>query len=161
VVQESYSADNGDGFVFNMKLPLVFYGNGVDTTIDMSINELQSVHDFQLPFDVDSVKIDPELWWLIGRKNVEQRDYLLSENDLVAFPNPVHNQLNIAATNPNERITKIEVFKVDGRVLLQTEITGSVPLEVFSTDVSNFDSGLYLVRVQLSQSSRVTKVIKQ
>lgn len=158
IVQQSYFADNDNGFVFDMNVPVVFYGNNVDSTIVLPIHALTSSRTFKLPFAVDSVKIDPELWWLIQRKITERRDVVLNENDLVVVPNPVKDFLNITSTNPENNIESIDVFSSDGKRLLYHD-QSYAPLEIVSLNVKNLASGLYILQVKTRVGAKLISKI--
>ena len=80
----------------------------------------------------------------------------LSVNDfdiagLKIYPNPASNSLNIKATTI---IDKIELYSVLGHKVHETNKTNSI-------DISNFDSGVYFVKIYSGNNSLSKKIIKQ
>lgn len=76
---------------------------------------------------------------------------------MVVYPNPVHDVLHIEA-GPNARIEKAALLDSTGRIL--NELT--VPRHVESTqmDLSGLERGLYFLRVETAQGSKMQKIIK-
>ena len=71
-------------------------------------------------------------------------------------PNPAKNKLNITLPNKNEDL-KLEVFDVLGKQVYKGLIT---QLES-SINVSNWKSGVYLVRVSNDKTTQTKRFIKQ
>jgi len=81
----------------------------------------------------------------------------VSENeieDLVVYPNPVNNRLNIKT---NEEITQIRVYNQLGQLLKDEK-----PLQsTFSVDFSNLTTGIYLVKIKAANKMTTKQVIKR
>lgn len=76
--------------------------------------------------------------------------------DLQIYPNPVSNRLNIISL---EEISEIEIVNAMGQVVLQMAVNG----ESAVCDVENLPSGVYVVKVRLSNGEAVVqrKFIKE
>ena len=75
-------------------------------------------------------------------------------NNLVVYPNPVENQLNISA---NELITKIEVYDILGQ-LIKSITNNSNRIQA---DLSELSSATYILRVYSEQKVQTIKMIKK
>lgn len=76
-----------------------------------------------------------------------------NSKDFSVYPNPASTILNINTNNIE--ITKIEIYDVLGKKVWGTTET------ITQIDISNLDSGLYLVNIQTEQGVLVKKIVKQ
>jgi hypothetical protein len=69
----------------------------------------------------------------------------LSENQLIAYPNPVDDEINVHLNSFNYKVRSISLYNVTG-----SEVYRSVPLETkrFPVPVHNLAEGLYIMSVQ-------------
>ena len=81
---------------------------------------------------------------------------LIQDEDFVISPNPSKDKLNIKFQSVNEDL-KLEVFDVLGKLIYRGEIT---QLES-SVNISNWKSGVYLVRVSNNKTTQTKRFIKQ
>jgi pectate lyase len=72
-------------------------------------------------------------------------------NKLILYPNPVTNQISISAEN----IQKIEIYTILGTLVKTVEKNTE------SIDLSNLNSGNYIVRITTDQGSIIKKIIKK
>ncbi len=78
-----------------------------------------------------------------------------SENTLLSiYPNPVFNELNIQA-QPNDLLNLIEVYSIKGVLLWKNELNKAAYL---LTEISEFDKGIYVLRI-VSEKSHTQKMI--
>ncbi|MDR0419267.1 MAG: T9SS type A sorting domain-containing protein [Prevotellaceae bacterium] len=73
---------------------------------------------------------------------------------VVAFPNPVCDQLNIDAYN--KKIEKITLFNANGHILQRTDFdanSGSIML-------TNYRSGYYYVKIETNRGTFIKRVLK-
>ncbi|SDH26947.1 T9SS type A sorting domain-containing protein [Winogradskyella thalassocola] len=80
----------------------------------------------------------------------------IQSNEFTIAPNPAKNKLNIKLQNTSEDL-KLEVFDVLGKRIYKGLIT---KLES-SIDVSNWKSGVYLVRISDDTETQTKRFIKQ
>jgi hypothetical protein len=80
----------------------------------------------------------------------------IQDEDFVISPNPAEDKLNIKLLSANENV-KLEVFDVLGKLIYKGEIT---QLES-SVNISNWKSGVYLVRVSNNKTNQTKRFIKQ
>ncbi len=81
---------------------------------------------------------------------------LIQDEDFVISPNPSKDKLNIKFQSVNEDLN-LEVFDVLGKLIYRGEIT---QLES-SVNVSNWKSGVYLVRISNNKITHTKRFIKQ
>jgi hypothetical protein len=84
------------------------------------------------------------------------QDFEVKNNEFVISPNPGTNKLNISLSQ-NSSDTKLEVFDVLGKRIYKGLITD---LET-SVNVSNWKSGVYLVKISNEKISKTKRFIKQ
>ena len=113
-------------------------------------------------FEVDPVEIQAmfehtvNFMQVLGACNVGLHENILSDTDVMVFPNPCANQTTIRILAKNERVT-IQIYDLFGRMMLDvcsrdfSEGTHDIPVEL--TDIA---SGEYLVSV-IKPSGNFTK----
>jgi len=77
----------------------------------------------------------------------------LNESQVNLFPNPATNNLNISSTDPIRQIT---VFNYVGQVVFNQEFGGE---KVITLNTSSFESGIYVVRVELLEGQFMRRVV--
>ncbi len=76
------------------------------------------------------------------------------------FPNPVKNNASIKFTAVKQTNSVIELQDMNGRKLLQKEITTKLGSNTISLDVSTYPSGTYLVTIKNSETNIILKLAK-
>jgi hypothetical protein len=80
------------------------------------------------------------------------------QNDFALFPNPAKSLITISSTINGTIKVNYEIVDVLGKVVLQNEHTGS---DKFTINVSDLNSGIYFVRLQVNNSVVVKKFVKE
>ena len=75
------------------------------------------------------------------------------DNDLSLYPNPSSQKINIQY-NIGESPNKLTIYSVSGELITETEKITSV------IDISNYDNGIYFVKIDFDQHSTFLKFIK-
>ncbi|RMA57760.1 T9SS type A sorting domain-containing protein [Ulvibacter antarcticus] len=75
--------------------------------------------------------------------------------DVLVFPNPAQNVLNIVS--PNTVLTGIEIFDLRGRSVKTVAITSEATQRI---DISNLQSALYLVKISSENGSITKRIVK-
>ncbi len=117
-----------------------------------AIEEIQGLGD-QLDLEYKMVLLDDNSTTV--SKIVTQYN-LIQDEDFVISPNPSKDKLNIKFQSVNEDLN-LEVFDVLGKLIYRGEIT---QLES-SVNVSNWKSGVYLVRISNNKITHTKRFIKQ
>ena len=92
--------------------------------------------------------IDPNI---VGIKQVYNNDIL------TIYPNPVHNKLNIIHHKIGETIKRVELYSINGKLLMsKEEISGK-----YNLNTSELKNGVFILRVYLDNDSIInSKVVK-
>ena len=77
-----------------------------------------------------------------------------TDTSISIYPNPAHNQINIAATT---QIQSVMVYDIRGR-LMQTKRTAG---KATTIDISKQAAGIYLLKVISDKGTKIQKIIKQ
>ena len=78
-------------------------------------------------------------------------------NAVEMYPNPTHGLVNINATGFN--IDKIEFYDINARMVKNFNTANTSG--VFSADISDLNSGMYLIKLYSGNSSAFKKIVKQ
>lgn len=73
------------------------------------------------------------------------------DDEILVYPNPTDNYIYVKT---NEKIEKIEIYSIDGKLLLKNEKENSL-------DISKLQKGIYLVNVKTGKNAFSRKVIKK
>ncbi len=94
-----------------------------------------------------------DVYALSGTLSVEQEQQYL-KNNMIGFPIPTQNTLNIAVNEPLETNSKIEIFNINGQKVLEKPVqAGSINVNL---DVSTLSSGTYIYKLN-GKSSKFIK----
>jgi aminopeptidase N len=130
---------------FEMPLPLVFKNAFRDTTIVFNNTSNNQEYLLSLPFLVDSVLFDPQIWILSDSNTVIHEsvyDFLFA-----IYPNPVSDELSLQFQTKLNTKAEVQIYNNAGQLmLLQTlEVPSGSCFKKF--DTSNFASGTYRIRI--------------
>jgi hypothetical protein len=128
-----------------MPLPLVFKNAFRDTTIVFNNTSNNQEYLLSLPFLVDSVLFDPQIWILSDSNTVIHEsvyDFLFA-----IYPNPVSDELSLQFQTKLNTKAEVQIYNNAGQLmLLQTlEVPSGSCFKKF--DTSNFASGTYRIRI--------------
>lgn len=76
------------------------------------------------------------------------------ENAVLAYPNPVTNNLTISA---KEEINLIRVFNIQGELIVETNF---IARNTYSLDFSTYNSGVYFILVKSEKGTFLKKIIR-
>lgn len=140
---------------FEMKVPVQFKGEGIDTTIVLDHNSNEQVFSLTGLAGVDEVIIDPQLTILTNDKVVERVNAVgdIDENIVSIAGNPFRNEL---ALRIGESDVKISIYDIQGRVVYTNALSQDT-----SINTSDWNPGTYVVEVLSEKRRFTTKVIKQ
>lgn len=94
---------------------------------------------------------------VVSGNGVKNSPYLLS-NQIKVYPNPVDNNLNISfSTNLAEQI-HIEVLNIVGKKMISTLSVNHKNISINTTD---FEPGIYVLRVRLNNQIKTFKFLKE
>lgn len=131
---------------FDVPVPVRLVGTGGDTTIILNNTTNGQEFKFDLPFLVDTLLFDPEIWLISDSNTVIRKtdyDFLFS-----IYPNPVRNELTMQFQTKVSTDAEIEIYNNVGQLVLVESFhvyAGSV-LKKFET--TNLSPGAYRIRVK-------------
>lgn len=85
---------------------------------------------------------------------------LLDEMNISIFPNPTKGELEIQIknlVNGESKICEIYLYGMNGQMLLRDQVVNNRK----KLDLSAFQSGMYLLRIEIDKHSREWKIIKE
>ena len=78
----------------------------------------------------------------------------IGNDEVIMFPNPASNEINIYRTNPDAKISSLLIYDLRGKLILQTEI----PNQLTSINTSNLIDGMYYFQY-VSSAFKITKKV--
>ena len=146
---------------FEMPVPIHFRGaGGQETTIvfDHTVND--QFFEFEVPFEVDLVRIDPD-YWLLSRNNFVTNNEITSVHNplfeqVKLFPNPVRTQLTLqlpAALLPAQGL----IFNTGGQLVQQFTARN----ERQQADVRSLAAGQYYLQLQTKEGGMTMSFLKE
>jgi hypothetical protein len=83
---------------------------------------------------------------------------LVEKQVLHAYPNPVHDRLNIDLSGIAEKKGVISLFNFEGNVIMSRQVTRA---GIVSLDISHLPEGIYLCRFSNQTDATTIKIIKK
>lgn len=138
---------------FKLPVPLYFQGAGMDSTVVLNNTENEQDFHFHLPFEVDTVIFDPELW-LISAQNFTTRVEDLRElpRRLIIYPNPSSTYINWEVPG---HLHAVRVLDATGRTVLHTRTSAA------GLDISALAPGTYLLEIKDNQGVRIGRFVRE
>ena len=152
---------NSDVNFFAMVLPIKFKGAGKDTTIVFDHTFSGQIFYFEPAFKIDSVLFDPQNKILYNKAVVSLNPFQSSLTQIITFENiqiitnPAKNVLKLKIKS--DAINYLQILDLDGR----PEITIPVrpKISVIEIDISNLQSGMYILKAGSAGWSETKKFI--
>lgn len=79
------------------------------------------------------------------------------ENLIKVYPNPVNNTLNIELTNINENVD-YQIFNTLGQKMIEGNLNSN---RINTLDMSQYETGIYFVKLSTGSQSMTTKLVKK
>ncbi len=83
-----------------------------------------------------------------------------SDDEFIIFPNPAMETINIKLSSNYSGMLNIELLSMDGKTQYNQTIENANQSEGYSVDVSDFTSGIYLLKLTSSENSIVKRIVK-
>lgn len=141
---------------FEMPVQIRVVGtSGEDTLIRLNHTVNNQIFDINLPFVVEDIEFDPNIWLLQGGANITVgTKNNISRSMAKLYPNPAKNQVLIALEQGHE-LEGVKLTDVSGRVCLtQTNTNETLNIEALP-------SGLYFVEIQTNKGFITKKLVKE
>jgi uncharacterized repeat protein (TIGR01451 family) len=138
---EAADEEGSNGFVAYKIKPI----DGLTVGDFITGNEASIFFDFNLPIITNAVETE-----IVDQLNVNE----FSLNNLVSiYPNPTNNVLNIKVKD-NLIVEEVKLINLQGRELL------SIKQNLENINLSNFSSGIYLIKLKTNLGTIQSKIIK-
>ena len=125
-----------------MPVPLYLKGQGMDTTLVFDHTYSGESFSASVPFTVDSVFFDPEIWLISGANDVVSVQEIKNENVVYSYPNPVINELTISSPF---KIIAAKIYDVSGRKIESNfQFIGNKRIKI---DFDKVNQGNYIIEV--------------
>lgn len=142
----SWLWDFGDGTTFEGQNPPIHtYAAPGDYEICLTVTNIAGESMTCQTIQIIDVAIDP----------------ILANNLIRFYPNPTKGFLNISFDASLQSDTRIEVYGVNGQLVLQQQLTNKQMANTSILDLSNVSTGVYMVRLTSSEWSVTKKVVKE
>lgn len=139
---------------FDMPVPIYVKGQNQDTTLIFNHTFSGEAFNATLPFTIDSVFFDPELWILSANPTVLSVDDLdNSENQFIIYPNPSAANVNVWVTK-TKKISSIKMYDALGRDVTPSIIKKST--NFYELQTQSFSQGNYIIEIEIND-----KLIRQ
>jgi aminopeptidase N len=144
---------------YTMPVPVKFYGKGVDTTLVLYHTSSGQEFSYDLPFIIDSVAIDPELW-LISANNLVRKVPLLDHNDFMEiFPNPIHDNMTVWYDSKNINHAALTIYNFEGQSVYSCSIPAGEG-DYYTTSIAYLPAGVYIARITTEKGTMTQRIEK-
>ena len=140
---------------FEMTLPIKVVGAGQDSILRVAHYENGQIVNIELPFVVESIEFDPDLWICSKGNTTEKTDYitgveaLSNARKIKLFPNPSSDFVIVELQDKE---------LANGRIILRNQLgqkLGAWPVQGLQTRIktTSFPSGVYTLEVETSNGT--------
>jgi aminopeptidase N len=148
ITVNQFTSHNSVDF-YEMPIPVKAYGDGTDTTYTLNHTFNGQSFMVEVPFIVDSIAFDPDLWLVSGNNEVT---FSGNEAFIEVYPNPVGSDLKINSSDPLE---EVKIYDSAGRLVGKWKDLG-IYAEI---SMKNMADGIYLIRAKSTSTSVEIKLI--
>jgi aminopeptidase N len=145
---------------YDMPVQLQFKNSNRDTII--TVNNQQNGETFWINpgFAADTMLIDPN-YWILAKDRISQKIPAQSTlpNDIKVYPNPAPDHLFISLLNPTSKKISIRFYTAVGQLVYGSQKDLNGQDELISLPVSQFASGMYILKIYDEKGIKVTKKI--
>ncbi|MBK6545119.1 MAG: T9SS type A sorting domain-containing protein [Saprospiraceae bacterium] len=142
---------------FELPIPIQFKNQNRDTIIRLENMFSGQNYSLEIPFKVDTVVIDPDLW-LIQKNDVITTVNETELKDLISIaPNPVHDLLQIRFAKTFQSV-QLKLIDDSGKEILNQKTTPSSFLEI---NVKEFNTGIYFLHFNIEGQTGIIRFIKE
>jgi len=163
-LQSSQSSSSSLTPLFKMSMEYnIFYAGG-DTTVRVFHDENVESYEFDLPYVVTGIEIDPHNHVLDGAS--QEMKGASTVNDLPLFsiaPNPNYGSFFFSLEEDIGDETGsqvlVEILDLTGKVLCRSNYRGCVPFMEYAVKLEDAVAGIYFVRFNYNNSFQVKKIL--
>lgn len=85
----------------------------------------------------------------------------LKEAGFLVLPNPTDGLVSVQFYPHPEGLQAVSIYNVSGEKILEQKITGEVSTNVYDFDLTNYASGLYIVKAEFADRVLTKKIVKK
>lgn len=146
---------------FEMPIPVKFVGQSKDTTIVFDHHSSGQQFTATVNFPIVSVQFDPELWILSANNTITGiSEYPSADDQVMLYPNPAKNLLNVLSLNNANTVEFIEITDVTGRSVYKSDKYKGIQ-KVISIDISQLKKGSYFIKIALKSGVNTKAFVKE
>lgn len=129
---------------FEMPIPLLFIGDGVDTLIRLDHSFSGEKFNVEVDFDIENIRFDPDFRLLSKNNTVEISSALdeVQKYKLKVFPNPAGGQLNVESRQGMEGAI---LYDGAGNIVREEAIASTK----YEFNTAGLPQGIYLLQVDM------------
>ncbi len=141
---------------FEMPVPITLYGENTDTTLVLDHTFSGQEFGFEIPFFVDSIKVDPELWILSGNNiSLDVDNYSTQASGIKISPIPAKESIQVLISDMEESFS-FKVFNTIGQQVMQ----GDSSSNSMDLNIMDLATGTYIIQIIKEGKSMSKKFIK-
>lgn len=88
----------------------------------------------------------------------EELEYVSENNEILVFPNPANDIVNIRCLFDNEHSGIISIYDITGKLIEEFTFQNQNKLDS-QIDVKNYTRGIYLIKIQMDESVLLKKIV--
>ncbi len=143
-----------------MPIPIRFIGQSKDTTIVFNHTSSGQVFNFAIPFPIISLQFDPELHLLSAGNTITGiSEYPSIDDQVIVYPNPAKDNLNILSLNNANMVESIVITDVLGKVILISDNNNNIQ-KLVSINISHLVKGTYFIKTYLKSGVNCKSFVK-
>lgn len=137
---------------FENPVPLLFQGETQDTLVVFDVDEPGFFNEFTIPFKVEKVIFDPEVW-LLAKSNVKFQ----VKNGFAIYPNPAREEIQVSVGH--SVIQEIFVYDLHGNLLIHKGKDEISNVSNFKLNIKSLATSIYFLECKTNNESFVAKVL--
>ncbi len=149
---------------FEMPVPLRFSGQGQDTILVFDHTFSGQAFSADIPFQVQNVEVDPDLWLVSAGNTVEQVTATgepgNTDPDLVVAPNPIRDgRIDATLLSRTAGEARIRLTAADGTAILERIFPVVAGANKLSIPTGHLPAGVYLLQARTARQISVQKIL--
>ena len=137
---------------FALPIPIRLDGNGQSVTVVFDNTSNGQIFTANVPFSVDSIVFDPEIWLLANQSVIAANDEMELAAGMEVFPNPTNGFVNIRG----QGMKSATLIDLAGRSILKTDLHACVGTQ--RMDLPLVPAGIYLLRIESAGKQQTFKL---
>lgn len=98
------------------------------------------------------------VWWNQQRWNVSVEDVKYNSDNIVVYPNPANDQLNVSLLFAKSNAVNIELFDLTGKAVASPNMNQTISPSQYTLDVADLNKGVYILKVTNGTKVSTSKV---